>query len=70
MMDHPEIDFMEEAFDTVMLKRELMRDVELFDRMKHFESRYERYENWMRQLYGRHGHEDDWTMFDPTYDYL
>jgi len=64
---HPEIDFMAEAFEVVMIKRELMRDVELFDRMIHLRMRYERYEKWMRQLYR---HEDDWAMFDPTYDYL
>jgi hypothetical protein len=64
---HPENNFLEEAFDMVMLKRELMIDVRLDARMRYFEIRYERYEREMRQLYR---HEDDWAVFDPTeYEY-
>jgi len=65
-MIHPETDFLEEAFDIVMLKRELMGDLQLIGRIRHFEIRYDRYETWMRSQYH---HEDDWPMFDPTDDY-
>ena len=64
---HPDVDFLQEALDTVMIKRELMADVRLYTRMRHFEVRYERYERLMKELYR---HEDDWAVFDPTeYEY-
>jgi len=66
---HPDTEFMEDpiAFNTVMLKRELMTDVRLVWRMREMESRYERYETLMRQLYR---HEDDWAPFDMNEDYV
>jgi hypothetical protein len=63
---HPETEFIEEAFHTVMIKREVMADILIVWRMKEMEASYERYERQMRSWYN---HEDDWPMFDMSYDY-
>lgn len=63
---HPESEFIDHAFEIVMLKRELIADILIAWRMKEMEERYERYERQMRRWYN---HEDDWPIFDMSYDY-
>lgn len=66
---HPDMDFMEDpvSFHTVMVKREVLADIRLVWRMNEMEARYERYEREMRR---RYRHEDDWEIFDMSYDYI
>ena len=54
-------------FTIVMIKRELMRDIRLVGRMRDLENKYNRYEKYMKSMYT---HEDDWEIFDDTYDYF
>jgi len=66
---HPDMDFMEDpvSFHTVMVKREVLADILLIWRMNEMEARYERYERAMRHWYK---HEDDWEIFDMSFDYI
>jgi hypothetical protein len=63
---HPDIFWLEDpvSFCIVMLKREVMVDLQIVWKMREFENRYERYERYMKQWYH---HEDDWPMFDEDY---